>query len=971
MPITFTPYSFITPLSVSGCGIWLDSADSSTIVFSSGSNVSSIKDKSGNNNHFTTTVGTPVLIMDGTNQVLDFSQTGSVMSSTYQITYSGSSAFFIVYKKNNAGLNMLLAMTNINYGNAGDTSIRFSNQLVQGSAQQELGLYYTNGTYNYSGYNYNGSYTIIDTVSPNGAGTTYVTYSSTFGSRYFYGQIAEMMYYPAGVTSTQRQQLEGYLAQKWGIRYSLVAGHPGLTNTYYDVKMYNSIVKFTRVPYYTAFTPTSIPTCALWLDAADASTVTGTNPITAWRDKSGNGRTVTITSAPTYGSTTQNGQNTLAFNNNQITTSIASAVGTGDFTLIAVWYQSTGGTNTVLSLGTSASSSQSLGFSGNKYNFYQYGSAQESDYSASAGSWVIQIGTRISSVKTVYINGVAGTTPSTDSFNEAVTTVTIGKGDSFAISGQVGEILVYTGTMTTVNRQLIESYLAQKWGLATQLPANHANNTKPAGLPAAVSQIQLLFTALSRFMSTYYNLSGAYALAGIANTVSLSSGTPAYVWTVAIPSNAKGKNGILAIFFNLYSTTAFLTNQSFDYGVYVDDVAQLLGDSTGTLRYVNAGATNYMMSSGGISLGLNGLVNGFPLIIPVSFLASASQIQIGLKNSSAQMTGVAAVAPAYSSNILTSSGSGGTFIPQNTFSNTGTGYYTVPTNTSQGVPVGVFIYCWGAGGQGSGSGVGAQNVGGGGGFVSAFYSCSPGTNIAYVVGALGTGLAASGGGGNAGGGPGGGRGYQGGGFSGIFLSNAGGIAQSNAILIAGGGAAGGYSGNFAGGAGGYPTGSAPFSIGNQVAATLVLGGTQTAGGIGTQAAGSALRGADNPGDGGAGCGGGGGGWYGGGSHTSGNYGTGTGYAGGGGGSSFIGNLLGASPSPSGIGPTSSATYQNGITQNSYNPAAPGGTTSPFYQTGRGVGDINSSMTGTGLVVIVPATGTAATQIGVSAALYSG
>ena len=389
---------------------------------------------------------------------------------------------------------MLLAMTNINYGNAGDTSIRFSNQLVQGSAQQELGLYYTNGTYNYSGYNYSGSYTIIDTVSPNGAGTTYVTYSSTFGSRYFYGQIAEMMYYPAGVTSTQRQQLEGYLAQKWGIRSSLVAGHPGLTNTYYDVKMYNSIVKFARVPYYTAFTPTSIPTCALWLDAADASTVTGTNPITAWRDKSGNGRTVTITSAPTYGSTTQNGQKTLAFNNNQVTTSIASAVGTGDFTLIAVWYQSTGGTNTVLSLGTSASSSQSLGFSGNKYNFYQYGSAQESDYSASAGSWVIQIGTRISSVKTVYINGVAGTTPSTDSFNEAVTTVTIGKGDSFAISGQVGEIIVYTGTMTTVNRQLIESYLAQKWNLTAQLPANHANTTKPAGLPAAVSQIQLLFT---------------------------------------------------------------------------------------------------------------------------------------------------------------------------------------------------------------------------------------------------------------------------------------------------------------------------------------------------------------------------------------------------------------------------------------------------------------------------------------------
>ena len=36
--------------------------------------------------------------------------------------------------------------------------------------------------------------------------------------------------------------------------------------------------------------PTQIPGCALWLDAADASTVTlsGAN-VTAWKDKSGNG----------------------------------------------------------------------------------------------------------------------------------------------------------------------------------------------------------------------------------------------------------------------------------------------------------------------------------------------------------------------------------------------------------------------------------------------------------------------------------------------------------------------------------------------------------------------------------------------------------------------------------------------------------------------------------------------------------
>jgi hypothetical protein len=58
------------------------------------------------------------------------------------------------------------------------------------------------------------------------------------------------------------------------------------------------------------------------------------------------------------------------------------------------------------------------------------------------------------------------------------------------------------------------------------------------------------------------------------------------------------------------------------------------------------------------------------------------------------------------------------------------------------------------------------------------------------------------------------------------------------------------------------------------------------------------------------------------------------------------------------------TYSNA---GSPNPLLPGGTTSAFYPFGSLLGQNNQS----GLVVIVPAVGTAATQIGVSAALYSG
>jgi len=244
-----------------------------------------------------------------------------------------------------------------------------------------------------------------------------------------------------------------------------------------------SILPFKKIPYSSFFNPLSVPGCALWLDAADSSTVTGTSPITGWTEKAA-GRTVTITSGPTYGSTTRNGLKTMSFNNNVISSSIATAVGTGDFTLIAVWYQSSAGTNTVLSLGTVASSSQGLGYSGNKYNFYQYGSLESAV--TTTPTWVVQVGTRISSVKKVYVTGTAGSVPASDSFNVTSTTVTIGKGDNFAITGEIGEIMVYTGTMSDTNRQQLESYLAQKWGLEQQLSVGHKYYTTPAGIPTNV-----------------------------------------------------------------------------------------------------------------------------------------------------------------------------------------------------------------------------------------------------------------------------------------------------------------------------------------------------------------------------------------------------------------------------------------------------------------------------------------------------
>ena len=50
--LSATPYSgTFRPTSIAGCQLWLDGADASQVTYSTGSNISQWKDKSGNANH--------------------------------------------------------------------------------------------------------------------------------------------------------------------------------------------------------------------------------------------------------------------------------------------------------------------------------------------------------------------------------------------------------------------------------------------------------------------------------------------------------------------------------------------------------------------------------------------------------------------------------------------------------------------------------------------------------------------------------------------------------------------------------------------------------------------------------------------------------------------------------------------------------------------------------------------------------
>ena len=231
LPITHSfsiiqPFSrSFTPLDVPGCALWLDAADKSTFILSGG-NITTWNDKSSTANNFTTTAGTATNITDGGYSVVSF-PSGTIMTSTSTLTWTTSSAFFVVSK-----------IISIPSGQYADYIIGFSSIInADFSIRVEpLGLcgtpaptippnvndlsiynYYVNGSLNpnfpLSTYQ---SYNIIHTGNPSQAGTSVMTLSTIQG-RYLVGNIAEVLYYPAGVTSIQRQQIESYLAWKWGI----------------------------------------------------------------------------------------------------------------------------------------------------------------------------------------------------------------------------------------------------------------------------------------------------------------------------------------------------------------------------------------------------------------------------------------------------------------------------------------------------------------------------------------------------------------------------------------------------------------------------------------------------------------------------------------------------------------------------------------------------------------------------------
>ena len=569
---SFKPLGFFTPTQITGCQLWLDAADSSSIT---GTNVTQWRDKSGLNNNATPYSTSPQrsgnsILFSGANAL----KCGAFLTSTtcsVFIVNNFTSGFdrisfgcwkvqfgsFVIFQdgsirvgvNNSATYNIDATTSTPSYTNTRIYGLTLSSSSTPGSS------FTFNGSID-------GSNVSISGTSSSGNATT-CSQEVTIGglmqggvaNYQLIGNVYEVIVFNVAVTSSQRQQIEGYLAQKWGLTGSLPPFHPGLKSKIFPSLPQNRIF---NSPISSVFSPTSITGSSIWLDGNDPAG-TGTLPtdgtsITTWVDKSSSGYNATVSGNPaTLKRNIQNSKSIMRFNSSRYSVTYPSFPSTGYSFFIVMYLSTTSGgyqriingsfSDAYLFIGTNNASIAT--FNGNgTWNDIDANSPSVSNFQ----TWRIVAVTVGSSVLRPYVDGTAqntktGTTAPFSNFY-------IGDSGQIYI-GDIGEIIVYNSVLTNTQRQQVEGYLAWKWGLQSNLPGDHPYK---AAAPTASTAPMRPVINLPRFQYSSTGLvfthqdGRSWKVSG--TSIYLNTGTPMSISIYAGSNVYNSANGRVALFNN-------------------------------------------------------------------------------------------------------------------------------------------------------------------------------------------------------------------------------------------------------------------------------------------------------------------------------------------------------------------------------------------------------------------------------------
>ena len=474
---------FFQPSQIFGLNLWLDGADplNTGILPANGATISTWFDKSPNALPVTS-VGSPTyalatrnITMNGIDQGFYFTYSGVHPTETafmvVNMTTPNSYAFFInsplsygrqLYDYNTE---LYLGQTNVTGVGASNASTLTanSNTLLGYSLNSSNSFFYFNGTAGPTGTGFSG----LPSES-----TLYIGYSGE--GQFLGGTLSEVILFNTVLTITERQVVEGYLAWKWGIQASLPALHPYKNFQPSLLTFGPSLTNTSMIPVN--FQPTQISGLNLWLDGTDPLN-TGILPandatISTWFDKSPNAFLASSIASPTYNLTTR----TITLNGTSQYFTVpyggSHPIETGFFVVNVTTPSQTYPVQYFL-LGNSGNGARNFIVYANNIQIQRL-NLQNLGYTTTnnvpAGSFGLYGYTYNSNAGFAYLNGVVG------SYSEGWTQEPTSDTGSFignSLASSFAEVIVFKRVLSVEERQVVEGYLAWKWGIQASLQAQH------------------------------------------------------------------------------------------------------------------------------------------------------------------------------------------------------------------------------------------------------------------------------------------------------------------------------------------------------------------------------------------------------------------------------------------------------------------------------------------------------------------
>lgn len=228
--------------------------------------------------------------------------------------------------------------------------------------------------------------------------------------------------------------------------------------------------------YLQASGPPVLTGLQFWIDGADISTLyqdTGlTSPVTAdgqtakgQKDKSGNNYHVTeATNAPIYKAAIQNGLSVVRYDGTNDRLRHSAGTMSQPYTVFIVGRADTGGSNKAFFDGATNRSEIYYGVANTRLSVHA-GATLQSSPAQAPGAWhyfTITFNGASSVIRQDGAQVAAG-----NAGTQSITGFTIGASQTLGefLGGDIGEILLYDPSPSDADRDLIEAYLGDKWGL--------------------------------------------------------------------------------------------------------------------------------------------------------------------------------------------------------------------------------------------------------------------------------------------------------------------------------------------------------------------------------------------------------------------------------------------------------------------------------------------------------------------------